>query len=118
MRVGTTPLSIQVVETIAMHRSIGTAGRICRALRRNPMIAPRRLMLPPNIASTTANIAETRRAIWLYEEIADAPANTITHPRNVRSDATGSIESASDGSRSGLLWRCNCFNPYVFVPWF
>ena len=41
MSVGTTPLSIHVVATMLMNSSMGTAGRICVALRRMPVASER-----------------------------------------------------------------------------
>lgn len=43
--VGTTPDSIHDEATRAMQMSIGTAGSIWEALRRMPMMAPRREMV-------------------------------------------------------------------------
>ncbi len=65
MSKGTTPLSIQVAETMAMNMSMGTAGNICLALRRKPSTMPRRLRVPEAIDNTSASAVAPRRASWL-----------------------------------------------------
>ena len=63
-RIGTTPESIHVADTMAMNTSIGTAGSICLALRRNPTERPRRLRPPVAADSPRAATVAARSARW------------------------------------------------------
>lgn len=99
MSVGTTPDSIQVVDTMAMHSNIGTAGRIWRALRRSPRMAPRRLSEPQKNAMTQAMIAEINSATGLYSDMAEGPSKIMMPTMAERSRATGTKDQPTEGAR-------------------
>lgn len=112
MRVGTTPLSIQVVDTMAMNTSIGTAGRIWRALRRNPTVRPRRHNVPEKALRQMARVAEASNAQGLRSEMASAPTNATTPTNNARSVTTGSADMISEGDFATLVASGMLFNSF------
>ena len=113
MSVGTTPLSIHVVDTMAMNTSMGTAGRIWRALRRKPTTRPRRPSEPLMALRAMASMAEARSAQGLSAEMASAPTNTTTPINNARRVPTGSTDRANDGDLATLVARGIFFNFYL-----
>lgn len=101
IKVGTTPLTIHVVATIAMQMSIGTAGRIWRALRTKPTIMPRRDNAPNTNDNTTDNAAEPRSTTGEYPAMASAPSHIIINTRLLKRTIIGNSDTKS-GTR--LAW--------------
>lgn len=99
MSVGTTPESIQVVATVAMQIRIGTAGRICMALRRSPVIRLRRVAIPPMALRPSERAAAVSSIHGPSSETASAPRAMITEMRVTSRKARGMSEIVTAGER-------------------
>ena len=78
--------------------SIGTAGRICDALRRNPTAIPRRLSEPVHRATTAATNAVQRRIYGERSTTSSGPFHIIIVIKLINNSATGIVDICHDGS--------------------
>ena len=97
INVGTTPESIQVVATIAIHTNMGTAGRIWEPLRNNPMIIPRRDITLPANASPAESADAPSNIHGPIPDTESAPETTITPIRVKSKNIRGIHDIKSEG---------------------
>ena len=117
IRIGTTPESIHVAETVAMKISSGTAGKVCRILR----LIPSRKSLLRNVREhtpdTTATDAAACKAQGPNSDTLSAPKNTITHTMASKRNMIGIDESNTDGAFAAAAGRAaESLNLIIYLP--